>query len=239
MLFDTNVILDVLLDGLPGATMYRKPGNDRARKAAGNSQLTTREAPMRWIVPMAVLATAGCWTPIRSLMVQSWGGTVKPATVLLLFALPGGVLAWQVSVPSGAETQVAYPERYRGWTHVKSTLIGPAHRNFATNGGFQHIYANAEAMKGYRTRQFPEGSTIAFDWLEMIEKNGAYLEGPRRRLDVMVKDSTRFATTGGWGFQRFVKDSKTELAAAPTPQQCFACHERLKKDGLVLTSYRP
>jgi hypothetical protein len=58
-------------------------------------------------------------------------------------------------------------------------------------------------------------------------------------VDVMVKDSQRFAKTGGWGFQRFVKDSKTQLAEAPTPQQCFACHERLKKDGLVLSSYRP
>ena len=55
----------------------------------------------------------------------------------------------------------------------------------------------------------------------------------------MVKDSKRYASSGGWGFQRFVKDSKSELATAPTPQQCFACHDQLKKDGLVLSSYRP
>ena len=59
-----------------------------------------------------------------------------------------------------------------------------------------------------------------------------------RQLDVMVKDARRFAATGGWGFQRFVKDSKTQLAAAPTPQQCFSCHNRLKKDGLVLSTGR-
>ena len=29
-----------------------------------------------------------------------------------------------------------------------------------------------------------------------------------------------------------------ELASEPTPQQCFACHDRLKKDGLVLSTYR-
>lgn len=94
-------------------------------------------------------------------------------------------------------------------------------------------------MAGYRTRAFPEGSVIVFDWLEMQDNNGAFLEGPRRQIDVMVKDSTRFATTGGWGFQRFVKDSKTELAATPTPQQCFACHNQRKQDGLVLSGYRP
>ena len=134
--------------------------------------------------------------------------------------------------------QVAYPEGYRTWAHVKSSMIGPTHKNFATLGGFQHIYANAVAMNGYRTRNFPEGSVIAFDWLELTENNGAFAEGPRRQLDVMVKDSKRFASTGGWGFQRFVKDSKTEHAAAPTPQDCFACHDRLKKDGLVLSALR-
>lgn len=134
--------------------------------------------------------------------------------------------------------QVAYPEGYRTWAHVKSTMIGPTNKNFATLGGFQHIYANEAAMNGYRTRNFPEGSVIAFDWLELTENNGAFAEGPRRQLDVMVKDSKRFASTGGWGFQRFVKDSKTEHAAAPTPQDCFACHDRLKKDGLVLSALR-
>ena len=78
-----------------------------------------------------------------------------------------------------------------------------------------------------------------FEWLELGEKQGAFSEGPRRQVDVMVKDARRFAGTGGWGFQRFVKDSKTELAAAPTPQQCFACHDRLKRDGLVISTYRP
>lgn len=138
-----------------------------------------------------------------------------------------------------ADGTVAYPEGYRSWTHVKSGVISPTHKTFAVVGGFEHIYANQQAMEGYRTRTFPEGSVIAFDWLEMRDNDGAYVEGPRRQLDVMVKDSQRFASTGGWGFQRFVKDSKTELAATPTPQECFDCHNRLKKDGLVLSSYRP
>lgn len=140
---------------------------------------------------------------------------------------------------STADDVVAYPEGYRTWAHVKSGVISPSHATYATNGGFQHIYANAQALEGYRTRNFPEGSVIAFDWLAMSENAGAYVEGARRQLDVMVKDSKKFASTGGWGFQRFVKDSKTELSTTLKPQQCFACHERLKKDGLVLSSYRP
>ena len=150
----------------------------------------------------------------------------------LLFILI--LLASQTSTPE----QVPYPEGYRTWAHVKSTMVGPTHKNFATLGGFQHIYANEAAMTGYRSRNFPEGSVIAFDWLELTENNGAFAEGPRRQLDVMVKDAKRFASTGGWGFQRFVKDSKTERASTPSPQDCFACHDRLKKDGLVISSLR-
>jgi hypothetical protein len=150
----------------------------------------------------------------------------------------GSAVVWQPFCSPNAVAPVAYPEGYRNWVHVKSTLISPTHKGFATMGGFQHIYANTEAMTGYRTRAFPEGSIVVFDWLEMSDSNGAFTEGPRRQIDVMVKDSQRFASTGGWGFQRFVKDSKTELASSPTPQECFACHDRLKKDGLILSSYR-
>lgn len=160
---------------------------------------------------------------------------MKLATGLMLLALSGSAVGWQVS----DDAQVTYPEEYRNWVHVKSELVSPAHQSFATNGGFHHIYANPEAMTGYRSRAFPEGSIVVFDWLEMKDNNGVFAEGARRQVDVMVKDSKRFAKTGGWGFQRFVKDSKVERAVAPSPEQCFACHEKLKKDGLILSSYRP
>ncbi len=168
---------------------------------------------------------------------------MKLASVALTLFLLAGLFAGPIhSADEPAQATVPYPGGYRTWRHVKSGLIGPAHAAFAVQGGFQHVYANEKAMQGYSgpagARDFPEGSVIVFDWLDMTEKAGAFIEGPRRQVDVMVKDSQRYASSGGWGFQRFAKDSKTELAAAPTPQQCFACHEKLKKDGLVLGSYR-
>ena len=143
-----------------------------------------------------------------------------------------------VDAQTDSAPPVAYPEGYRTWTHVKSALISPSHRTFATQGGFQHIYANVAAMSGYRTRAFPEGSVVVVEWLAMRDNDGAFLEGPVRQVDVMVKDSVRFASSGAWGFQRFVGDSKTERASTPSPMQCFACHDRLKQDGLVLSRYR-
>ena len=158
---------------------------------------------------------------------------MKVATGILPLVL-FGVIAGRPS----ATAPVPYPEGYRNWAHLKSTVISPTHKNFATTGGFQHFYANPEAVIGLRTRDFPKGAIIVVDWLEMTDNNGAYIEGPRRQIDVMVRDSVRFASTGGWGFQRFVKDTKTE-AAAPTPEQCFACHNSLGKEGLVVGAYRP
>lgn len=163
---------------------------------------------------------------------------MRSATICLLLALAASSLGWGIASGNSA-TRIAYPEGYRDWTHVKSALMSPQHATFARMGGFHHIYANARAMTGYRTGEFPEGSVIVFDWLEMVEKEGMFIEGPRRQTDVMVRDSKRFAATGGWGFERFAGDSKTERASTPSSDQCFTCHERLKKNGLVLSSYRP
>jgi hypothetical protein len=83
-----------------------------------------------------------------------------PATVLasVLFAVHSA------SADEGAT--VAYPENFRSWSHVKSGVIGPQHKNFASLGGIHHVYANPQAMAGYRTRKFPEQSVIVFEWLE-------------------------------------------------------------------------
>jgi hypothetical protein len=146
----------------------------------------------------------------------------------------GSVTARQAAVTA----VISYPDGYRTWAHVKSSVMGPQHAAFATNGGFHHIYANPQALEGYRTRQFPEGSIIVFDWLEMRESGGLIEEGPRRRIDVMAKDTTRFSKTGGWGFERFLGDSRTGRAAAPPRSTCFECHQKLAKDGLVLSALR-
>lgn len=162
---------------------------------------------------------------------------MKTIMIPMLLALAAG---WVVSgiASTGPTTRIAYPEGYRDWTHVKSSLMNTQHPSFASMGGFHHIYANARAMTGYRTGRFPDGAVIVFDWLQMTERDGMYIEGSRRQIDVMVRDSTRFDTTGGWGFERFAGDS-AEIAAMPPRYQCFACHDSVKKDSLVLSTYRP
>lgn len=158
---------------------------------------------------------------------------------MTMLGILAGTIAWHGSAGAAGQSAIEYPDGYREWAHIKSALLGPQHAGFADNGGFHHIYANKPAREGYRSRQFPEGSVIVFDWLEMRETGNLVQEGPRRRIDVMVKDSMRFASTGGWGFERFVGDSRTERATTPPREACFTCHQKLAKDGLVLSTLRP
>jgi len=54
---------------------------------------------------------------------------------------------------------------------------------------------------------------------------------------VMIKDSKRYAATGGWGFGRFVNGKPADEAQHRT---CFACHEaRVKAHDFVFTRYAP
>ena len=55
---------------------------------------------------------------------------------------------------------IPYPTGYRLWAHVKSEIVEPQHPGSSTNGGIHHIYANTQALEGYRTGKFPDGSVL-------------------------------------------------------------------------------
>jgi len=94
-------------------------------------------------------------------------------------------------------------------------------------------------MEGYRTGQFPEGSVIVFDLLETRESAGTTVEGPRRFIDVMTKESKRYAETGGWRFEEFKGDSQTDQAlTAQGRTECYTCHVRKKSHDFVFSDFR-
>lgn len=163
---------------------------------------------------------------------RRWRQSAVLAAIMLALGL-----ATYVSVETRSDTAVPYPEAYRDWTHVKSALMGPEHQDFDRSGGFTHTYANDKAIIGYRTGTFPEGAMLVVDWLETRQAAGMYLEGARRRLDVMIKDK-RFADTGGWGFDRFKGDSKTDRMVTDSKGTCFTCHDGRKTNDLVLSRFR-
>jgi hypothetical protein len=133
----------------------------------------------------------------------------------------------------------AYPLTYRQWTHVKSAMVDPKSPAAGRYGGLHHIYANEIAMEGYRRGQFPDGSVIVFDLLETRESAGTTVEGQRKLIDVMTKDSKRYAETGGWDYEEFVGDNhKDPVLTAEAKTQCYNCHIRQQAHDFVFSKFR-
>jgi hypothetical protein len=154
------------------------------------------------------------------------------ASALIASATVGAVFA-------ATNNEVPYPEGYRKWQHVKSMVIQEGHPLHGSFGGIHHLYGNAKAMEGYRTGKFADGSVMAFDLLEAHASGNAITEGKRKVLGVMHKDSKKYAATGGWGFEGFPGDSKTERAVgANAATACFGCHIAQKNNGYVFSAYR-
>jgi hypothetical protein len=142
-------------------------------------------------------------------------------------------------VVAAPDDSVAYPEGYRGWFRVKTALVSERHPDFAQSGGFRHIYANPQALPGYKDGNFPDGAAIVVDWILAIEKNGAFSEGSRRRIDVMVKDRARFSSTGGWGFEQFRGDSHIDRMVQTPATQCYSCHSSKSARDSVFSAVAP
>jgi hypothetical protein len=125
-------------------------------------------------------------------------------------------------VRSQSNGEVPYPEGFRQWTHIKTNVVGSQNHNT----GFNHIYANNKAMEGYVSGKFPEGSVLIFDVIEASVTDSITKETKRKHVDVMVKDSIKFANTGGWGYEEFKGDTRVAVLSAQIKNQCFNCHSR-------------
>ena len=138
---------------------------------------------------------------------------------------------------------VKIPPRYRDWK-----LISVAHEEGNLND-LRAILGNDVAIKAYREGKlaFPDGTIIArlaWKYVPSEENNKvfgraqSFVAGPPINIQVMVKDSTKWAATGGWGFAQFDKDGKPNVPEADL-KTCFPCHQPGKAGDFVFTHYAP
>ena len=137
---------------------------------------------------------------------------------------------------------IKLPEGYRDWR-----LISVAHEEGDLND-LRAILGNDIAIKAYRegTLPFPDGAIIArLAWnYEPSEENNkafgraqSFVAGrPKNGVQFMVKDSKKYASSGGWGFAQF-DDSKP--ASEAVHRNCFACHKPAEARDFVFTGYSP
>jgi len=141
---------------------------------------------------------------------------------------------------------VTIPPGYRDWK-----MIAVAQLKTDKVDQLRAQLGNEIAIKAYKegTIPFPDGSIIvALHWTRVAsEDNDKVLAGPFPgaqsfvvgspvNMQVMVKDSKKYAATGGWGFGDF-KDSKP--ADEAMHKACFSCHEPAKDRDFVFTRYAP
>ena len=124
------------------------------------------------------------------------------------------------------------------------------------NGMMSAILGNPVMIEAYRAgvpgnkQQFPDGARMAkIHWNPKPKEffPTATVPGAQHDVDFMVKDSTKFADSGGWGYAAFKYDSKSDTFSPFTlddhpPQgndaKCgFACHTVVKERDYVFTDY--
>ncbi|HYW73710.1 MAG TPA: cytochrome P460 family protein [Pyrinomonadaceae bacterium] len=134
------------------------------------------------------------------------------------------------------------PSGYRDWK-----FISVAHEEGNLNS-FAAVLGNEIAIKAYRdgTLPFPDGTIIAalhYRFISSEENNRvfgraqSFVAGPPTNVQFMVKDSKKYASTGGWGFGHFNSDGKAVDDAFM--KTCFPCHQKIKERDLVFTRYAP
>ena len=143
--------------------------------------------------------------------------------------------------------EVAIPSGYRDWQLI-------AVDNLLVAGKTDQLRAqlgNSIAMKAFKDKKlpFPDGAIIAaIHWTRVASgDNDKVLGGPfpgaesfvigsTVNVQFMVKDSKRYAATGGWGFADFKNGKAGDRALHQT---CFDCHQPAKDRDYVFTHYAP
>jgi hypothetical protein len=173
------------------------------------------------------------------------------AFVLAAVIALAGVVAHMAPASEHAEGAAApifgikIPAGYRDWKLI-------AMDNLLVAGKADQLRAqlgNDIAFKAFKEGKvpFPDGAIIAaIHWTRVpSEDNNKVLAGPFPcaqsfvvgspvNVQFMVKDSKKYAATGGWGFADF-KDGKPGDKALH--QTCFPCHAPAKDRDYVFTRY--
>jgi len=170
------------------------------------------------------------------------------AFVLVATASMAGVAAYKTQAPAqttGAPAPVFVTKIPAGYRDYK--LISVAHEAGNLNS-LGAMLGNDVAIKAYRmkTLPFPDGTIIAAlhythspneENNQIFGQPQSFTPGKPTNIQIMIKDSKKYAATGGWGFGHFNADGT--LGAPALMKTCYACHAKEPARDLVFTQYAP
>jgi hypothetical protein len=181
-------------------------------------------------------------------------GLVAAAAALSLWGAPTVSAQGQTAryLPEyAANGDLLLPKNFNEWIYLGSPLTPDG-----LNGGeagfpeFHNVYIEPGSYRIYKeTGAFPEG-TILFKELQRVmapeypdgsrdEPSGrGFFPGALNGADVSVKDSVRYAETGGWGFFNF-NHGEPKLTQAPvrSNEECAGCHTANADTDMVFTRF--
>jgi hypothetical protein len=134
------------------------------------------------------------------------------------------------------------PTGYRDWK-----LISLAHEEGNLHS-FAAVLGNDLAIKAFREGRlpFPDGAIVValhYRHVPSEENNKvfgqpqSFVPGPPTNIQFMVKDSKKYAATGGWAFAQF--DAGKPLTDKAMLKSCFECHQAVKERDFVFARYAP
>jgi hypothetical protein len=158
-----------------------------------------------------------------------------------------GIVVWMAHASGHSDGEatpifgIKIPPGYRDWR-----LISVAHEEGNLND-LRALLGNDVAIAAYREGKlpFPDGTVIArlaWSYVPSEENNRvfgraqSFVAGTPTNVQFMVKDSKKYAATGGWGFAQFNSGKPADEALLKT---CFPCHEPNKARDFVFTHYAP
>jgi hypothetical protein len=174
---------------------------------------------------------------------------MRKSTASFCLALGVAVIGLAVAAAGSATDNVsplygvALPEGYRYWR-----MITVAHEA-GKNNDIRAILGNDIAVKAFRdgTRPFPDGAVIArlaYVYKSSPENDAvfpapqSFVAGDPTNVQISVKDSKRFADSGGWGYGQFENGAANQ--SEPLLKSCFACHTKLDRSkDFVFSHYSP
>jgi hypothetical protein len=155
---------------------------------------------------------------------------------------------YSLKVPNG----LAFSEfrGYEGWQLISVSHNGDKYAAILGNPAM--IAAFKEGIPG-DGKPFPNGAKMAkLHWnpkTQQREPGQPVVAGALHDVDFMVKDSQRFADSGGWGWAEFEYGAHSGTyrpgTTADSPPQAhdakcgFACHTIVKGRDYVFTEYAP
>ncbi|MCA8277608.1 cytochrome P460 family protein [Burkholderia sp. AU30280] len=162
-----------------------------------------------------------------------------------------GVLAAGAGLASGPAALAEQPQPAAAASPIYGVTIPPGYRKWemvapaeeaAPLDELRVVLANPVAIRALEqaTLPFPDGAILvklAYKRKQSDAFPPATVPGQATTVQVMVKDSRRYASTGGWGFGRFINGVPADIGQHRT---CFACHEaRVKNHDDVFTRLAP